>query len=95
MRWASGRSPNNAAVLRIEIADPHYNLLNQITLSLPEAIRLTASLRKNGTEGTWTRGCDVLVGPLNGNIHIGQQKFESAASQTLLNGVNATRTVLP
>jgi hypothetical protein len=95
MRWASGRSPNNAAVLQVEIADPHYNLLDRIMLSLSQAIRLTVSLRTSGTEATWTRGCEVLVGPLNGNIRIEQQKSESAASQTLLNGADTTRTALP
>lgn len=95
MRWASGRSPNQAAVLRLAIDDGDYNLLHRITLSLPQAVALTAALRKNGTEQTWTRNCDVLIGPLNGNTRIEQQKFESIGSQTLLNGANTTRTVLP
>ena len=95
MRWASGRSPNNAAVLRLEIVDQEYLALHRITLTLSQATQLTTVLRNHGTQGTYTRGCDVLSGPLNGKIRIEQQKFESPASQNLLNGPTTTRTVLP
>jgi hypothetical protein len=95
MRWASGRSPNDAAVLRVDIADAPYLALDRVTLSRSRALRLTASLRRKGEEATYQRGCDVLVGPLNGHPRIEQQKFESMTSQNLLNGAHTTRTVLP
>jgi hypothetical protein len=95
MRWASGRSPNDAAVLQIDIADADYLALDRVALTLKQALRLSARLRRNGEEGSYQRGCDVIVGPLNGNTRIEQEKFESRVSQDLLNGDTTTRTVLP
>lgn len=95
MRWASGRSPNDAAVLQVEIVDARYRALHRIVLSLSQAQRLTATRRRNRDEGAYQRGCDVLVGPLNGNVRFEQQKFESIPSQELLNGTGTTRTMLP
>jgi hypothetical protein len=95
MRWASGRSPTQAAVLQLQIDDIAYHALHRITLSRPQAVALTRRLRNQGRERTWTRNCDILIGPLNGNVRIEQQKFESPGSEALLNGANTTRMVLP
>jgi len=79
-------------VLQLDIGDHQYNGLSKRLLDAKLAARLTRRLRSNGTVATHIEGVDVVVGPLSQWVE--QQKFESAAAQTLLNGPNTQRTVL-
>src|SRR5437870_3299789 len=57
---------------------------------------LTAMLNQTQQEDTYVDGtADVIEGPILGNMARMQQKFESANSETLLNGNSTTRTVIP
>jgi hypothetical protein len=94
MRWARGRSPDGC-VLSLRINDDEFARLDRRTLDLKRAIRLTRSLRGSKTTATYTMGCDVVEGPLGGNVAITQWKYESDDSQALLNGPQTEREVIP
>lgn len=85
---------NNSAVLVLEIDDRAFSGLNVDRLTLNQAQLLNAKLRSNNAQGTYTTNHDVIVGPLVGQPRIEQQKFQSLAAQTLLNGGQTQRTVV-
>ena len=83
-----------ASVLELSIDDQQYVNLRRRVLRLRQAIQLTQTLRSSHTMGSHLEGVDVVIGPLNGDPTIEQQKFESAVSEALLNGPLTQRKVL-
>jgi hypothetical protein len=94
MRWARGRSPNGC-VLNLQIDDDEFARLDRRILDLKQATRFIRKLRGSKTIATYTMGCHVIEGPLGGSVVIFQWKYESDASQALLNGPQTVREVLP
>jgi hypothetical protein len=94
-RWASGRSPKNAVVIKLKMDKEVYASLNPVVLNHQQARKLSIRLSKHNQCNTYVKACHVIVGPLNNNQRIEQFKFESAHSQNVLNGPNTTLTVLP
>lgn len=96
LTWVQHRFPANQlpCLLELSIDDQAFANLSARTLTRRQAIRLTQRLRAAGTVGTHTEGVDVVLGPLNGSNWIAQQKFESQASQILLNGPQTQRRVI-
>jgi hypothetical protein len=94
MRWARGRSPNGC-VLSLQINDNEFARLDRRILDLKQAARFSRTLRGSKATATYTMGCDVIEGPLGGYVVILQWKYESDASQALLNDPQTMREVLP
>jgi hypothetical protein len=73
-----------------------YGALTFLYLDANTGPALTALIYQNGEQDTYVDGsCDVIVGPIMGDVRRMQQKFESTAAEALLNGNSTTRTVLP
>ncbi len=85
---------NGSAVLVLAIDDPSYHALSFWRLTLNRAQMLNAQLRGSNTHTTFTTNDDVVVGPLIHQPSIEQQKFQTANSQTLLNGPLTQRSVI-
>jgi hypothetical protein len=90
-RFPAGQFP---CLLDLNIDEQAFASLAARVLTLRQAVRLTQRIRAAGTTGTYAEGVDLVVGPLNGSNWIEQQKFESPASQALLNGPQTQRTVI-
>jgi hypothetical protein len=83
-------------VLRLDIDDAAYGALAFVYLDGTTGPALTAMINQAQQEDTYVDGtCDVIDGPIMGNLARRQQKFESANAQALLNGTSTTRTVMP
>jgi hypothetical protein len=95
LTWVQHR-PNmpNPCVLEVDIDDALYQALNPKQLDYKKAKRLEQKIRSAGTQNTHVLGENVVVGPLNGSNWIEQQKFETQASETLLNGNDTNRRVI-
>ena len=90
-KFPAGQFP---CLLELNIDDQAFANLSARTLTRLQAIRLTQRLRAAGITGTHTEGVDVVLGLLNGSNWIDQQKFESHASQSVLNGLQTQRRVI-
>jgi len=97
--WAIRVSPRlNGApcVLRLDIEDAAYGGLTFRYLDVTTGRALSAMIYQASQESTYVDGtCDVIEGPVMGNMGRRQQKFESGKAQALLNGQSTTRTVIP
>ena len=97
--WAIRVAPRlNGApcVLRLDIDSAAYGALAFTHLDANSGPALTAMLQQNNQEDTYVDGtCDVIEGPIMGNMARMQQKFESGNAQALLNGNSTVRTVIP
>lgn len=86
---------SNGSLLTLEIDDHHYHALNIERLTLNRAQKLNAQLRASGTQDLYMTKDDVIVGPLVNQPKFEQQKFQTGAAQTLLNGPRTRRIVRP
>jgi hypothetical protein len=83
------------AVLRLDIEDGLYNGLAIRNLSVQQARRLRQTIRSSADPNNYLVGPDVVVGPNEINPRVIQDKFETPASETVLNGSQTIREVLP
>jgi hypothetical protein len=95
MRWASGRSPQNAVVISVSLQDAAYNLLSKQILKGKQVRRWNYRLRQTHNENIHVFNCDVVVGPIISKPHIEQQKFESPNAQAALNGPLTMLVMIP
>lgn len=82
-------------VLRLDIDNPAYGALTVLPLNVQRALNLTDILDSWQVKRLFITGCgDVIEGPIVGDAHRMQQKFESVNSQNLLNGNRTNRSVI-
>ena len=72
-------------MLRADIDDADYALLNIMSLNLAQVQTAWRQLQRNGMTHTHVFGVDVVYGPLATLPHTTQHKFESANSEIALN----------
>ena len=96
LRWVQHRFPVNQrpCVLQLAIDDQVYTALTKLTLTARQARQLTQRLRSQGGGMTHVAGVGVIIGPLQNNVQVEQQKFESVRAQDVLNGHDTQRTVI-
>lgn len=81
-------------VLRLDIDDAAYARLTVLALDVRLGLNLTEILGHWGVKATFMTGCcDLIEGPIGGDISRIQQKFESDDAQVVLNGNDTQRTV--
>ena len=83
------------AVLRLDIEDGPYHGLTITILSVQQARRLRQTIRSVADPNNYLVGRDVVVGPIEINPRVIQDKFETPASQAVLNGNQTIREILP
>jgi hypothetical protein len=89
------RLNGSPCVLRLDIDDVAYGAFAILYLDANTGPALTKQLDNTGQRRTYVDGNhDIIEGPIMGNSAHVQQKFESAASATVLNGNMTTRTVI-
>jgi hypothetical protein len=82
-------------VLRLDIEDDVYNGLTIRILSVQQARQLRQTVRSSADPNNYLVGRDIVVGPIEINPQVIQDKFETPASQTVLNGNQTIREALP
>ena len=97
--WAYRRGPHingNPCVLRIDIDDQEYGLLQILYLNVRSGPALTLFLEETTQKYLFihSNGYDLLEGPIMGRADHTQQKFESQEAEDLLNDASTTRTVV-
>lgn len=85
-------STQRPCILQLDMDDQQFAHLSKRILDSRAAKRLERRLRNNHQTATHVENVDVVVGPLS--QWNDQQKFESLASQTLLNGPDTQRRVV-
>ena len=100
LAWAYRRGAQingNPCVLRIDIDDQEYGILQALYLNNVSGPALTVFLDNTAQQDSFVHAnsYDVSGGPIMGNAARRQQKFESQVSQDLLNTPNTTKYVMP
>jgi len=96
LTWAlrNPRSRTTACILELNIDNTAYNKLKIRILDDKSASKLRQQIRASGMTKTYRANVDVLTGPLQSDPSVEQQKFESPASQALLNSPLTRRNVI-
>lgn len=91
LRFAIGRcGVTNARVLAFQFDPTKLAKLKFVSLDVKKARQVVRAVRNKRLEGTWTKGVDLVGGPIEADRNYYQVKFESAASAVLLNDSSAT-----
>jgi len=85
----------NPGMLIITIQDVTYNTLKIKLLSIQQARRLRQVVRSSADPNNFLVNSDVVVGPIENDQRVIQEKFETPATGTVLNSDQTIRQVLP
>ena len=94
--WAANRHGANGSVVQVEVTDKEFFDLEPLLLSRLDALKHRDEIRKADATRTYTFNQHVVWSPIVGTTRIDadQYKFESAKSESLLNGPSAFRKVV-
>lgn len=96
LQWAIGRhGVSNARIVRITVNGAQLSALVVRVLDHKQAHKLEARIRKKSLHASYLCGADVVQGPLNGSLHIRQDKFESNAASNAINHPTSQRRFHP
>jgi hypothetical protein len=98
LRWAlrvSVRLNGAPCVLRVDVDDATWGAFDIVYLDANTGPALTDQLDQAGERHTYVNGtCDLLEGPIAGDVARIQHKFESDPAQAVLNGPLTVRTIV-
>ena len=93
--WAANRNRLNSAVVKWNISDTDYFVLEPHVLTRTEALAHRKDIRTTGTTRTYKFNVNVVWSPIVGSTRVDadQHKFEGQVAQNFLNGTKVSRSL--